>query len=149
MRLLSPAFQNNEDIPPKYTCQGPDISPPLQIKDASIDVKSFVLIVEDPDAPDPDAPKMVWDHWIVWNIPGDTEHIAENTIPGVQGLNSWGRNEYGGPCPPIGKHRYFFKLYALDIELDIPEASDKAAVLKAIEGHVLEKAEIVGLYKKT
>ena len=129
-------------IPRKYTCQGEDISPPLTIFDIPSGTKSLALINDDPD-----APMGTWDHWILWDIKA-TATIAENTVPGVQGKNSWGRNDYGGPCPPSGTHRYFFKLYALDKTLDLTEGATKAHVLKAMAGHILAQAELIGLYKK-
>ncbi len=143
--LTSPAFQNNGDIPAKYTCQGDDVNPPLKISGTPEGAKSIVLIMDDPD-----APAGTWDHWVVWNIRPATTEINENSVPPgtVQGKNSWGRNGYGGPCPPSGKHRYFFRLYALDIELDIPQSSGKVDVEKAMEGHVIGRTHLVGLYQK-
>ena len=105
MQFTSSAFTHNGDIPQAHTCEGQDTSPPLAIEDAPEGTQSFALIMDDPDAPDPKAPKMVWDHWVVWNIPVETREIPANTRPGVIGRNSWGKNEYGGPCPPVGKHR--------------------------------------------
>jgi len=139
---ISSVFENMGRIPQKYTCQGEDINPPLNIEDIPSNTKSMVLIVDDPD-----APIGVWDHWIVWNIPPG--NIEENSIPGVQGKNSWGKNVWGGPCPPSGTHRYFFKVYALDIELNLDESSNKKAVEAAMSGHVIARGELVGLYSKT
>ncbi len=146
LRISSPAFKDGEMIPKKFTCQGVDINPQLDISGVPDGTKSLVLIMDDPD-----APMGTWDHWIVWNISPDTKTIEENSVPAgaVQGKNSWGRNNYGGPCPPSGTHRYFFKLYALDTTLDLSEKSNKKAVEKAMKGHILEQAQLMGKYKKT
>lgn len=142
LKISSSVFRENEMIPVKYTCDGEDISPPLKIEAIPGDTKSLVLIVEDPD-----APAGTWDHWLVWNIsPGDK--IPENTNPGTQGINSFKKHSYGGPCPPSDTHRYFFKCYALDSRLDIPENSDKRSLEKAMSNHILAKGELIGLYKK-
>jgi Raf kinase inhibitor-like YbhB/YbcL family protein len=125
MTLSSPAFQQNGHIPSKYTCEGEDFSPPLAWEGVPNGAKSLVLIIDDPDAPDPKAPKMVWVHWVVYNIPPDTKGLPENVgkagLPqsALLGLNDFKKTQYGGPCPPIGRHRYFHKLYALDITLDL------------------------------
>ena len=140
--VTSPAFENNGFIPSKYTCDGDDFNPVLLIKDAHEATQSLALIVDDPD-----APMGTWDHWIVWNI-SPTEKIEENSVPGTEGLNSFRRHSYGGPCPPFGTHRYFFKVYALDTRLAIEPNSKKKDVEKAMEGHILAKGEIVGLYKR-
>lgn len=142
MKLISSAFENNGDIPSKYTCQGEDVNPPLEIEDIPENTKTLVLIMDDPD-----APMGVWDHWVVWNIK-PINKIEENSSPGIQGTNDFGKNDYGGPCPPSGKHRYFFKLYALDTELDIDVSAHKKDIEKIMEGHILEKAELIGLYEK-
>lgn len=142
MNVSSPVFKHNQMIPRKYTCQGEDTNPPLTIESIRSGTKSLALIVDDPD-----APMKTWVHWVVFNIPV-MEKIEENTVPGRQGRNDFGRNDYGGPCPPSGTHRYFFKIYALDTLLDLPEGVRKSEVEKAMEGHILEKAEIIGLYKK-
>ncbi len=146
LKITSPSFKDGEMIPRKYTCQGDDVNPQLDISGIPENTKSLVLIMDDPD-----APMGTWDHWIVWNISPDTKTIAENSVPAgaVQGKNSWGRNDYGGPCPPSGTHRYFFKLYALDTTLDIPEKSKKKDVEKAMQGHILEQAQLMGKYKKS
>ncbi|NGX58600.1 MAG: putative lipoprotein LppC [Chlamydiae bacterium] len=143
--LQSPAFVHEQQIPAKYTCQGKDVNPPLLIKGVPPDTKSLVLIMDDPD-----APMGTWDHWVIWNI-SSTEEISENSVPSdaVQGKNSWGRNEYGGPCPPSGTHRYFFKLYALDTQLDISPNSTKKDVETEIEGHILGKTVLMGTYSKS
>ena len=142
MRLTSPAFQNNTPIPSKYTCQGDDINPPLTIEEVPEGTKTLALIIDDPD-----APFMTWVHWVVFNI-FSTDKIAENSIPGRQGRNDFGRNDYGGPCPPSGQHRYFHKIYALDTILDLKEGSSKKELEDAMQGHILGKAELLGLYRK-
>ena len=152
--LTSPAFADHAPIPVQYTCQGTDISPPLAWSGAPDGTRSFVLIVDDPDAPDPAAPKMTWVHWVVYNIPAATQGLAENErASGVpagarDGVNDWKRTGYGGPCPPIGRHRYFFKLYALDRELPDLHAPTKTRIEHAIEGHVLAGTQLVGTYQK-
>ena len=148
MQITSPDFEPTDPIPDRYTCQGDDINPPLDIADVPDGTQSLVLIVDDPDAPDPAAPKVVWEHWVLWNIAPDTTSIPAGYLPaeGVQGTNSWGRTDYGGPCPPIGIHRYFFKLYALDTSLALGTSSIKADVEAAMQGHVLAQAELIGLY---
>ena len=150
MRITSPAFPHNGSMPARFTCQGDDLSPPLEISGVPEGSAALVLLVDDPDAPDPAAPRMVWDHWVVWNIPPATTAIAEGAAPSgaVQGVNSWKRNDYGGPCPPIGTHRYFFKLYALDAPLALSSSAMKADVEAAMQGHVLAAAELIGLYGK-
>ena len=145
MKLNSTVFENGGDIPSKYTCQGDDISPELIISDVSEKAVSLILIMDDPD-----APKGTWDHWVVFNIAPNITKISEDQEPsGVACNNSWGNTGYGGPCPPSGTHRYFFKLYALDIELDLPQGSSKSEVESAMEGHVLENVELVGKYQKS
>ena len=140
--ISSSAFDNGGYIPAKYTCEGENINPPLDISGAPEKTETFALIVEDPD-----APRGIFDHWIVWNIqPG--KMIAENTVPGIQGKNSFGSAQYGGPCPPAGTHRYYFKLYALDTTLDLPEGSAKPVLLEAMKDHILEMNEFIGRYKK-
>jgi Raf kinase inhibitor-like YbhB/YbcL family protein len=154
LTLTSPAFLPNGAIPSRYTCQGQDISPALEWSMAPAGTKSFALIVDDPDAPDPAAPKQVYVHWVLYNIPATTKGLAEGVNaaglpPGTrQGKNDWGRVGYGGPCPPIGRHRYFHKLYALDVVL--PDLGDvtKAALERAMAGHVVGQAELVGTYQK-
>ena len=144
MEITSPDFENNTMIPRKFTCQGSDISPNLRIQGVPSNAKSLALIVDDPD-----APRGNWDHWLVYNIPTSTTTIPEGSIPGLQCVNDSGRQEWGGPCPPSGTHRYFFKVYALDIELpSLPGNARKVDLLNAMQGHILEKAELVGLYKK-
>ena len=145
MQIKSPAFEHNQSIPSKYTCDDKDVSPPLVFSDIPESTISLALIVDDPD-----APAGLWVHWIVWSIGPDTEEITENSVPsgGVEGVTSFGNSGYGGPCPPDGEHRYFFKLYALDIELDLSTESDKEDLEEAMVGHVLDKAELIGLYKR-
>ena len=138
----SPAFENNKRIPSKYTCDGEDVNPPLTIEGLSKEAKSLVLIIDDPD-----APMGIWDHWVVWNIL-PTNTIKENTLPGTEGVNTWQRHSYGGPCPPSGTHRYFFKVYALDTMLTLSSNSTKRDVEKAMQGHVIAKGELVGLYSR-
>jgi Raf kinase inhibitor-like YbhB/YbcL family protein len=152
--IQSKSFRHNEMIPARYTCDGQDISPPLQWSGIPTEAKSLVLIVDDPDAPDPAAPKMTWVHWVLYNIPVDTPGLEENissaSLPEgtKEGINDWGRKGYGGPCPPIGRHRYFFKIYALDTVLTDLQQPTKIQVEEAIAGHILAKAELVGMYQR-
>lgn len=152
LHLGSPAFAHSTSIPRTYTCQGRDISPPLSWGDVPTQAKSLALIVDDPDAPDPAAPKRVWVHWVLYNIPVTASGLVEGikSLPAgtKEGSNDWGRTGYGGPCPPIGRHRYFFKLYAIDAVLPDLKKPNKAALEKAMQGHILDKAELVGTYKK-
>ncbi len=144
-RISSPAFKNDRSIPSRYTCDDIDVNPPLLIENVPPAAKSLVLIVDDPD-----APAGTWVHWVVWNIdPGVTE-IGENSVPrgGTEGVNDFRKHNYGGPCPPSGTHRYFFKLYALDRTLDISSHSEKAHVEKAMDGHVIARAQIMGRYRR-
>ena len=143
MKITSSAFVHNTMIPLKYTCQGQDLSPPLTISEIPEGTASLALIIDDPD-----APGKTWDHWIIWNIKPIGE-IKEDAAPGTQGKNSWGRQNYGGPCPPSGTHRYFFKLYAIDSVLDLPAGVTKAKLEEAMIGHILEQAELIGLYQKS
>jgi len=145
MKLSSPAFENNQTIPSKYTCDGEDVSPALEISEAPEGAKSLVLIMDDPD-----APMGTWDHWIVWNIAPSISSIEGNSMPegAVQGTNSYGKQPYGGPCPSSGAHHYHFKLYALDTKLELNPSSIKKDVEKAMEGHILDQAELIGLYQR-
>ena len=143
LTVSSSAFENKQPIPKKYTCDAENINPPLTIKDTPAETKSLVLIVEDPD-----APIGLWIHWIVWNIPPTTATINENSVPGTQGVNTSGKHNYGGPCPPWGTHRYFFKVYALDAKLDLRENSTKKDVEKAMQGHVVAQGELMGVYSR-
>jgi Raf kinase inhibitor-like YbhB/YbcL family protein len=152
LTLTSSEFEPNGPIPPIYTCDGNDISPPLSWSGVPAGTNSLALIVDDPDAPDPAAPQRTWVHWVVYNISPDAHgleqgarHLAAST---QQGVNDWKRSGYGGPCPPIGRHRYFFKLYALDTLLLGLTNPTKQQLLNAMEGHVLEKTELVGTYHK-
>lgn len=154
LAITSPAFAGSGLIAARYTCDGADISPQLQWTGAPPMTRSFSLIVDDPDAPDPSAPKMTWVHWVVYNIPADVHTLTEDASkrglpPGAkEGLNDWKRGRYGGPCPPIGTHRYFFKLYALDTALPDLGRATKAQLLHAMEGHVLAEAQLIGTYAK-
>jgi len=140
--ITSSVFENNKPIPKKYTCDGDDINPPLKLEGLPDETKSIVLIVDDPD-----APMGTWDHWIVWNIP-PMEEIAENVVPGVEGMNDFQRQSYGGPCPPSGTHRYFFKVYALKEILDLDTNSRKSNVEKEMEGKIVAKGELIGVYSR-
>jgi Raf kinase inhibitor-like YbhB/YbcL family protein len=152
MQISSSAFSHNGPIPPAYTCDGQDVSPPLSWSGMPAGTKSLALVVDDPDAPDPAAPRMTWVHWVLYNLPPDGKGLAEGAKslpPGVlEGLNDWKRTGYGGPCPPIGRHRYFFKLYALDAVLPDLGRPTKGALERAMQKHVLAQAEIVGTYQK-
>lgn len=144
MRVVSPAFENNQVIPPKYTCRGDDVNPPLEFGDVPQNAKSLVLIVDDPD-----AVGGLFVHWLVFNIPATVSQIVEKSVPsGIEGMTSWGKSGYGGPCPPSGTHRYFFKLYALDTLLALTENADKKAVEQVMSGHILAQAELIGLVSK-
>jgi Raf kinase inhibitor-like YbhB/YbcL family protein len=144
-RLSSTAFQNNGFIPSKYTCDGIDINPPLAIENIPPGTKSMALIADDPD-----APMGTWVHWVVWNIPPDMKEIKENNGPkgAAFGLNDFKTQTYGGPCPPSGTHRYFFKLYALDTILTLNPGAKKSDVEKAMKGHIISQTELIGLYKR-
>jgi Raf kinase inhibitor-like YbhB/YbcL family protein len=152
LSIRSTAFGAHEEIPKKYTCQGEDVSPALSFSGIPKGTKTLALIVDDPDAPDPAAPKRVWCHWIVFNLPPSSSTLVEGCkeLPeGAQpGLNDWGRPSYGGPCPPIGRHRYLFKLHALDTKLELKQPK-KADIEQAMQGHVLQAAELVGTYQKS
>jgi len=143
MKLSSPAFQNNALIPARYTCDGENVNPPLAISEVPAGAQGLALIVDDPDASRGD-----WVHWLLWNIDPTVTAIAENSTPAVQGTTDFGKAAWGGPCPPSGTHRYFFKLYALDLRLELPATAKKAELLSAMRGHILEEAELVGAYKR-
>jgi len=155
LTLKSSAFPHNGAIPRRYTCQGGDVSVPLAWSGAPPATKSFVLIVDDPDAPDPKAPRMTWVHWVLYNLPPTATALQEGIRAGelpkgtLEGLNDWKRTGYGGPCPPIGRHRYFHKLYALGTLLPAMESATKTDLEQAMKGHVLEKAELIGTYQKS
>lgn len=154
LSLSSSAFASNGAIPAKYTCEGDDVSPPLAWSGVPAGTKSLALIVDDPDAPDPAQPRMTWVHWVLYDIPptasGLPEAVAKAALPSGtrEGLNDWGRTGYGGPCPPIGRHRYFHKLYALDTVLPELNKPKKAALESAMQGHILEQATLIGTYQK-
>ena len=150
--ITSPAFDNGGTIPRLYTCEGQDISPPLAWADVPAGTKSLALIVDDPDAPDPEHPKATWVHWVVFNLPADLPGLPEaiTHLPsGAEaGRNGWDRRAYGGPCPPIGTHRYFFKLYALDERLKVSPAAGKDQIEATMHNHVIASTELVGTYRK-
>jgi hypothetical protein len=154
MQLTSTSFENHGSVAKKFTCDGEDISPALEWSGAPEGSKSFALIVDDPDAPDPANPRMTWVHWVLYNIPAAInslpEGVKDKDLPKgtLQGLNDWKKSGYGGPCPPIGQHRYFHKLYALDIVLPDLTRPTKEKLEKAMEGHILSKAELIGLYQR-
>ena len=154
LTLSSPAFAHQGRIPAIHTCDGRDLSPPLNWTGAPPETRSLVLIVIDPDAPDPKAPKMTWVHWVLYNLPAQCSGLGEDVersgLPAgtKHGLNDWRRPGYGGPCPPIGRHRYFFKLYALDTLLPDMGKPTRAEVEKAMHGHVLAAAELMGTYQR-
>jgi len=142
LTITSSVFENKGVIPAKYTCDGEDVNPPLSVDGVPDGTESLVLVVDDPD-----APMGTWDHWVVWNIL-PVKKIEENSVPGTEGLNDFGKHSYGGPCPPSGTHQYFFKVYALDTKLDLPSNSRKRGVEKAMEGHIVAKGQILGLYSR-
>jgi Raf kinase inhibitor-like YbhB/YbcL family protein len=152
LTITSSAFAAKGGIPTKHTCEGDDVSPPLAWAGVPANAQSLVLIVDDPDAPDPKAPKTTWVHWVLYDVPPSSTGLAEGARalpPGTrEGRNDWKRTGYGGPCPPIGRHRYFFKLYALDTRLDDLGEPTKAALESAMHGHVVAQAELVGTYQK-
>jgi len=143
MEVTSPAFKNMQPIPAKYTCDGNNISPPIDVSGAPDGAKSLALIVDDPD-----APMGTWVHWVVWNLP--VKNMPENKLEfgGIQGMNSFGKLDYGGPCPPNGRHRYFFKVYALDAKLDLEDGIPKTELEAAMKGHVLAEAQLIGTYER-
>jgi hypothetical protein len=150
LKLTSSAFGHEQQIPQRFTCDGQDVSPPLQWADAPAGTRSFALICDDPD-----APGGTWVHWIIYNIPGDFAELSDSVISGRdiegginQGLNSWGKVSYGGPCPPRGTHRYFFRLYALDTMLDLKGPVDKERLLTEMEEHIVAEAELMGKYTR-
>lgn len=143
LKVKSSAFEPNELIPRRYTCDGENVNPPLIIEEIPEGTRSLALVVDDPD-----APLGTWDHWVVWNIPSASKEIRENTVPGVEGVNDFRKHSYGGPCPPSGTHRYFFKAYALDTKLNLGANSRRKDLEKAMEGHVLTKGELVGRYSR-
>lgn len=154
LHFASPAFVHNSPVPRRFTCEGNDISPPLQWHDGPQQIRSYALIVDDPDAPDPKAPKRTYVHWVVYNLPPDCKQLPEDSAahglppPAHHGINDWGKTIYGGPCPPVGRHRYFFKLYALDCMLEGLQRPTKAELLAAMQNHVLAEAVLIGTYQK-
>ena len=152
--IRSPAFADGGEIPTQYTCEGADLSPPLAFSGVPPVAKSLALIADDPDAPDPRAPRTVYVHWVLHDLPPDTAGLPEAVQPGGLpagtrvGKNDFGRSGYGGPCPPIGRHRYFFKLYALDAMLGDLGSATKSRLLQAMKGHVVEEAQTMGMYQK-
>lgn len=155
MKITSPAFAEGGSIPSPFTCEGSDRSPELTWSGAPEGTQSFVLIVDDPDAPDPKAPKMVYVHWVLYNLPANATHLREGIAPDalptgtLEGVNDWKRTGYGGPCPPIGRHRYYHKLYALDTVLPDLNKPTKDQVLSAMKGHVIGEAVLMGTYEKS
>lgn len=152
MNLTSTAFADQGEIPRRHTCEGEDVSPPLNWSGVPVAAKSLALIVDDPDAPDPKAPKVTWVHWVLFDIAPDASGLPEGGSPlpkgARDGVNDWKRSGYGGPCPPIGRHRYFFKLHALDTALAQLQKPNKAELERAMQGHVLETAQLMGTYEK-
>lgn len=151
MQISSPAFAHNAPIPSMYTCDGENVNPPLEFSDIPESARSLVLLMEDPDVPKHLKPDGMWDHWLIYNIEPTVTAIAENsTPPGVVGVNTSGQNAYAGACPPDREHRYFFKLYALDTELsfDAPSKVTKQMVIDAMQGHIIDQAELIGLYER-
>lgn len=154
LSLTSTAFVAGGLIPAVHTCDGKDISPPLAWSGIPPGTKSLALVVDDPDAPDPAAPKMTWVHWVLYNIPADAVQLDQGVLPGGlppgtrEGINDWKRSGYGGPCPPIGRHRYFHKLYALDVVLPDLGQPTKARLEQAMQGHIIGQTELVGRYSR-
>lgn len=142
LEIVSPAFKDGDKIPSRYTCEGANISPPINIPYIPSGVESLALVMEDPD-----ATAGTWVHWVVWNIPV-THHLKENAVHGIEGINDFQRHQYGGPCPPSGMHRYFFKVYGLDTVLDLPPIAGKAQLEEAMSDHIVAFGEITGLYKR-
>lgn len=143
LAVSSPAFAEGEQIPQQYTCDGENINPPLKIENLPEDTETLAIIIEDPD-----APNGTFDHWVVWNVNPYLEHVNEHVTPGVEGKNSFGKHHYGGPCPPDGEHRYFFRIYALNESLDLDPESGKKELLNAMKGKVLASGELMGRYKR-
>lgn len=152
MTITSIAFAANEPIPKQYTCEGQNISPPLNWSGVPTGTKSLVLIVDDPDAPDPAAPRTIWVHWLLYNLPASSNGLPEavQSLPAgtLEGRNDWQRTGYGGPCPPIGRHRYVHTLYALDLVLADLETPDRKTLEQAMKGHILTQAQLIATYQK-
>lgn len=157
LKLISPAFPENGELPIQFTADGDNVSPPLHIQDVPDEAKSLALIAIDPDAPDPDDPKMTFDHWVLYNLPPHVEGLPEdaehkhNALPGevVVGKNSWGERGYGGPNPPVGRHRYFFHLYALDTKLPQLSNPTREEVEREMDGHIVARTSLMGTYAKS
>jgi Raf kinase inhibitor-like YbhB/YbcL family protein len=152
LQIRSPAFAHQQEIPSRFTCEGEDVSPPLEWSGVPPEAKSLALVVDDPDAPDPKAPKRTWVHWVLYDIPPSATSLPEDAGSAIPegsraGKNDWHNTVWGGPCPPIGRHRYFFKLYALDRRLGLNDAT-KPELERAMRGHVLAKSELIGTYQK-
>lgn len=145
MQITSTVFENNKRIPSKYTCDGENINPPLTFSQVPKEAQSLVLIVDDPD-----APSKTWAHWVLYNIPSSTLQVLENQTPegAVEGTTDFGEKRYGGPCPPSGTHRYFFKLYALDTTLDLEGGATKEQVEERMKDHVIDQVQLIGLYER-
>ena len=141
LNISSKAFQHGGEIPLKYSCEGENVNPPIEVRGFPEETKTLAIIVEDPD-----ATRGVFYHWVTWNI-SPNEPISENSVPGISGRNSFGQSGYGGPCPPSGSHRYYFRVYALDTTLNLPADSDKNQLEQAIQGHIIASGELMGLYK--
>jgi Raf kinase inhibitor-like YbhB/YbcL family protein len=149
MKITSPAFEEKGQIPSLYTCEGEEINPPLHFTDVPLDAKSLVLIMDDPDVPRYLRADGMWDHWILFNLSPTLRQIKENTTPVCKsGMTTSGHTRYVGPCPPDREHRYFFKLYALDTILNVPSGCSKSELEKAMQGHILEQCQLIGLYQK-
>jgi hypothetical protein len=156
LTLHSTAFTSGGEIPAIHTCDGTDVSPPLSWTGVPANAKSLALIVDDPDAPDPAAPERTWVHWVLYNLPAEESGLKQGAGADAaalptgtkQGINDWQRTGYGGPCPPVGRHRYFHKLYALDVALPDLGNPNKAKLEEAMQGHVIEKAELIGTYQR-
>jgi len=154
MTIKSPSFMHGQVIPARHTCDSLNVSPALTWAGVPAGAKSLALIVDDPDAPDPASPRMIWVHWVLYNIAPDTNGLTEgvavkdHSAGALQGMNDWQRTGYSGPCPPVGKHRYFFKLYALNTVLPDLQHPAKAVLEKAMQGHVLARSELIGLYQR-
>jgi Raf kinase inhibitor-like YbhB/YbcL family protein len=154
LTLTSPAFTHNGAMPARLTCDGRDVSPELRWSGLPAGTQSLALIVDDPDAPDPAAPRMTWVHWVLYNIPPSATGLGQGAASGglpagtLEGLNDWGRTGYGGPCPPIGRHRYFHRLYALSVVLPKLNRPNKADLEHAMKGHVIAEAQLIGTYQK-
>lgn len=153
MIITSSVFVENGEIPKQYTCDGNDVSPPLAWDNIPDQARSLVLIVDDPDAPDPAAPKMTWVHWVLYNLPVESTGLPEAVVASelptgtMEGINDWRRTGFGGPCPPVGRHRYFFKLYALDTVLPNLYKPAKSKVEQAMAGRIIAEAHLIGTYK--